>query len=61
MAEKEDFLFKVDLKSSYDHVDIFKDHQKYLGFAWELWGCTQYFAFKVLPFGLATACYASLS
>lgn len=58
MVEKEDFLFKFDLKSSYHHVDIFEDHQKYLGFAWELQGCTQYFAFKVLPFGLATACYA---
>ena len=58
MVEKEDFLFKFDLKSSYHHVDIFEDHQKYLGFARELQGRTQYFAFKVLPLGLATACYA---
>ena len=39
-------------------MDIFEEHQKYLGFAWELEGVTKYFVFTVLPFGLATACYA---
>ena len=61
MVEKEDFFFKFDLESSYHHVDIIEDHQKYLGFAWELQGSPQYFAFKVFPFELATACYAFTS
>jgi hypothetical protein len=29
-----DFMFSVDLKSGYHHVDIFKDHQKFLAFSW---------------------------
>ena len=29
---KEEFLFKFDLKNGYDHNDIFKPHQKFLGF-----------------------------
>ena len=58
MFEEGDFLFKFDLKSGYHHLDIFEEHQQYLGFAWEFEGKIQYFAFTVLPFGLATACYA---
>ena len=58
MLNKNDFLFKFDLKSGYHHLDIFEPHQSYLGFTWE-WNNTQsYFVFTVLPFGLSTACYA---
>ena len=58
MLNKNDFLFKFDLKSGYHHLDIFEPHQSYLGFTWE-WNSTQsYFVFTVLPFGLSTACYA---
>ena len=53
----EDFLFSFDLKSGYHHVDIYKNHWKYLGFAWDNGTGVKYFVFKVLPFGLATACY----
>ena len=58
LFEKEDFLFKFDLKSGYHHLSIFEEHQKYLGFGWELEGVLQYFVFTVLPFGLSSACYA---
>ena len=47
------FLFSFDLKSGYHHVDIAKEHWKYLGFSWG--SC--YHVFTVLPFGLASACY----
>ena len=28
------YLFKFDLKDEYDHVDLFDEHQIYLGFSW---------------------------
>ena len=49
------YLFKFDLKSGYHHVDIFEEHQTYLGFSWEINQQTHYFVFNVLPFGLSTA------
>ena len=49
------YLFKFDLKSGYHHVDIFEEHQTYLGFSWEINQKTHYFVFTVLPFGLSTA------
>ena len=57
LFQKEDYLFSFDLKSGYHHVDIHKQHQKYLGFAWDMGHNLQHYMFKVLPFGLATACY----
>ena len=53
LIEKNDFLFSFDLKSGYHHVDVAKEHWKYLGFSWG--SC--YYVFTVLPFGLASACY----
>jgi len=59
MFEKGDFLMKFDLKSGYHHLDIFEEHQPFLGFAWVLKGVSKYFVFTVLPFGLSSsACYA---
>ena len=58
MFQKGDFLFSFDLKSGYHHVDIYRDHWQYLGFAWGNGEKLKYYVFKVLPFGLATACYA---
>ena len=48
MFQKGDYLFSFDLKSGYHHVDIHKH---------EGGDRLQYYEFKVLPFGLATACY----
>ena len=56
MFEKIEYLFKFDLKSEY-HVDIWPGHYKYLGLRWDWNGEVNYYAFRVLPFGLSTACY----
>ena len=58
MFQKDDYMFSFDLKSGYHHVDIYEPHQQYLGFQWAYEGKPQFFVFAVLPFGLATACYA---
>lgn len=55
--EKESFTYKFDLKQGYHHVDIFSEHQTYLGFSWVINGTERFFIFTVLPFGLATAPY----
>jgi len=53
-----DFMFTFDLKSGYHHVEIFPEHRKYLSFAWTFpSGCTRFFQFSVLPFGLSSARY----
>ena len=55
----EDYFFTTfDLKSGY-HISIRDEDKQYLGFAWTFanWK-TRYFQFAVLPFGLASACYA---
>lgn len=52
-----DWFFKFDYKSGYHHVDILPNHQKFLGFSWTLAGVKKWFAFTVLPFGLASAPY----
>ena len=57
MFERNDYKFKFDLKSGYHHVDIYCEHQKYLGFRWDTEGCPQFYVFIVLPFGLSTAYY----
>ena len=44
-------------KSSYHHVDICPNRQKYLGCAWPFSGVFRYFTFAVLPFGLSSACF----
>ena len=57
MFEKHKHMLKFDLKSGYHHVDIFLEHQRYLGFRWDSKGTTQFYVFTVLPFGLSTAFY----
>ena len=50
-----DFFFTFDLK--YHHVDIHPDYWTYLGFSWSINGVRKFYKFRVLPFGLSTACY----
>ena len=38
-------------------MDIFAEHQTYLGFSWRFNGVSRYFTFAVLPFGLSSACF----
>lgn len=49
------FLFKFDLRQGYYHVDIFENHQEFLGFCWSGNKEKKYYVFTVLPFGLSTA------
>jgi len=51
--EKDEYLFKFDLKSGYHYVDIHPECYKFLGFQWR----DVFYVFKVLPFGLSSACY----
>ncbi len=51
------FVSKFDLKQGYHRVDIFPDHQTFLGFSWILDGVERFFVFTVLPFGLSSAPY----
>ena len=51
-------MITFDLKSGYHHVDIHQDNWPYLGFSWNnASGHRKFFMFRVLPFGLSTACY----
>ena len=52
-----DFFTTFDLKSGYHHVDIHQDFWPYLGFSWGHGHSKKWFTFRVLPFGLSTACY----
>ena len=49
------FMFKYDLTSGYHHIQVHRDHQKYLGFAWKFGDVVRHFVFASLPFGLSTA------
>ena len=49
--------FVFDLKAAYHNIDIFYNHQKYLGFSWKFGDTVKYFVFTVLPFGLCSAGY----
>ena len=52
------FFFTFDLESGYHHVGIVPHHHQLLGFSWLFAnGSRRYFLFKVLPFGLSSACY----
>ena len=51
------YAFKFDFKSGYHHVDMFEEHQTYLGFSWKINNILKFFVFTVLPFGLLTATF----
>jgi hypothetical protein len=58
MFKEEFWFFSFDLQSGYHHIDIQDSYWKFLGFSWffPITGA-RYFVFKVLPFGLASACF----
>ena len=56
-VENDCFMYKFDIKHGYHHIDIKPEHQKYLGFAWEINEKVRYFVFTVLPFGLTSALF----
>ena len=49
------FLYKFDLQKGYYHLDVFSEHQTFLGFSWFHEGRERFFVFTVLPFGLSNA------
>ena len=53
------FMYKFDMTHGYHHIDIFPEHQTYLGFSWFYEGKLRYFVFTitVLPFGLSVVPY----
>ena len=51
MFTREDYLFKLDLKSGYHHLDVCEPHQKNLGFAWGTGEELSYFVFDVCHLG----------
>ena len=58
MSKKDSYFKTFDLTSGYHHIEIHPEHCKFLGFEWTVKdGCTRYFQFCVLPYGLASACY----
>ena len=52
-----DWFFTFDLKDGYHHVDIYKEHWKFLGFSLQVCGTPRFFTFCSLPFGLSVAPY----
>ena len=55
LVDNKGFLYKFDISQGYHHIDIDKNHQKYLGFSWKIDGKIRYFMFTVLPFVLCSA------
>ena len=47
----------LDLESGYHNINIYSEHQTFLGYAWPFCGKLRYFSLKVLPFGLSSACF----
>ena len=50
-------MYKFDMTHRYHHIDIFPEHQTYLGFSWFYEGKLRYYVFTVLPFGLSVVPY----
>ena len=53
-VDNKGFLYKFDISQGYHHIDIDKNHQKYLGFSWKIDEKIRYFMFTVLPVGLCS-------
>ena len=57
LLQQGDYFTVFDLKSGYHHVDIHEECWAYLGFEWGDNSTRRWYVFRVLPFGLSTACY----
>jgi ribonuclease HI len=54
ILDAHDWMFTLDLKNGYHHLDIHPDFWTYLGFEWQ----GAFYVYTQLPFGLAPACWA---
>ena len=52
MFQPDDYMFTFDLKSGYHHIDIHKEHWKYLDFAWGEGSSLQHYVFVYSPSAL---------
>ena len=57
LFQQGDYFTVFDLKSGYHHVDIHEECWAYLGIEWGDNSTRRWYVFRVLPFGLSTACY----
>ena len=57
LFQKGDWSFKFDYTSRYHHLDIFPEHNPFLGCSWVVDGKRRFYQFTVLPFGLSTGPY----
>ena len=60
LFQQGEYFTVFDLKSGYHHVDIHEECWPYLGFTWGAHSARKWYTFRVLPFGLSTACYVFL-
>ena len=52
------YFFSFDVESGFHHVSVVEHHQQLLGFSWLFPdGKRRFYNFRVLPFGLSSACY----
>lgn len=59
ITKKGDWQAKYDLTNAYFHIRICEEHQPFLGASFDSEdGSRQFFQFRVMPFGLATAVHA---
>jgi hypothetical protein len=56
MIDVVDFIFSYDLKYAFHHIEIFEEHQQYLGLTWLFEGKIRYFVFLTL-IGISTTGY----
>ena len=55
LISRGDWFITFDLTNGYHHIDVSPWHRKFLGFSFSISGCTRYFQFASLPFGLSSA------
>ncbi len=55
--ESAEFAYSFDLEAAYNHLEIHPDSVPYLGFSWVFNGRREWFAYKVLCFGVSTGPY----
>ena len=55
MFEKGTYMYGLDIRGAYNHIDRFSEHRTFLGFAWQYDGKEHFYVYNSLPFGLASA------
>ena len=53
----QNWLFSLNIKSGYHHIDIFPPDQEFSCFSWSKDEVIRFYKFTVLPFGIPTGPY----